>query len=474
MLIVNAEIAGRPSMGVRIEMGRIASLGELVPLPGEQVIDAEGGALLPGLHDHHIHLFALAAARQSVACGPPEVTDAAALAARLAGPGSGWLRGTGYHESVAGLLDAAVLDAWAPHRPVRIQHRGGRMWFLNSLALDHLLDRAPPPPGLEREGGRWTGRLFDEDAWLRGALGTAPPDLSDVGRSLAAFGITGVTDMSPANDAGTAALFAAAQASGVLPQRLLLGGALSLRQVASSDRLRVGAVKLHLHEAALPAMDEAIATARKAHEDGRVVAVHCVTEVELLFALAVLREAGVRMGDRIEHASVAPDYLADDLAQLGVQVVTQAAFVRARGDRYRADVDAADWPNLYRLRGWLARGVVLAGGSDAPFGPADPWEAMAAAVDRQTAAGKLLGPDETLTPEQALALYLADPVDLARQRQVMVGAVADLCLLDRGWAAARQRLHPRLVRMTMVAGSIVFNRVDEAPVERGFSAQAFA
>ena len=34
-----------------------------------------------------------------------------------------WLRGTGYHESVAGELDRHALDRWVPARPVRVQHR---------------------------------------------------------------------------------------------------------------------------------------------------------------------------------------------------------------------------------------------------------------------------------------------------------------------------------------------------------------
>ena len=65
---------------VRIAEGRIEGIAEqIAPRAGETALDAEGGALLPGLHDHHIHLLALAAALESVACGPPAVSDRAAL-----------------------------------------------------------------------------------------------------------------------------------------------------------------------------------------------------------------------------------------------------------------------------------------------------------------------------------------------------------------------------------------------------------
>ena len=77
MLIRRAEVEGL-IRDVRIAEGRIEVIAErIAPHPGEGMIDAEGGALFPGLHDHHIHLFALAAALGSVACGPPSVWIAA-------------------------------------------------------------------------------------------------------------------------------------------------------------------------------------------------------------------------------------------------------------------------------------------------------------------------------------------------------------------------------------------------------------
>ena len=129
MLIRNAEVHGHGRADLRIRAGRIASIGALAPEPGEPIIEARGGALLPGLHDHHIHLAALSAKRASVACGPPEVIDAETLARNLCkAPGNGWIRGVGYHESVLGSLpDAAALDRLIADRPVRIQHRSGRM-----------------------------------------------------------------------------------------------------------------------------------------------------------------------------------------------------------------------------------------------------------------------------------------------------------------------------------------------------------
>jgi predicted amidohydrolase YtcJ len=463
MLIRGAELEGGDRGDVRIERGKIIAIGALQRNGSEPVFEARGGLLLPGLHDHHIHVAALAASLTSISCGPPHVTDVEGLAAALRVPGSGWLRGVGYHESVAGMLDAAMLDRVAPDRPARVQHRGGRMWFLNSAALDLLLADHAPPPGLERIGGRYSGRLFEEDAWLKTALAGRPPCFAEVGAMLARVGVTGLTEISPANDAVIARHFATEHARGHLPQKVLLAGRPELSDADMSDGVRLGPVKLHLHEEALPALDDAMTFMRDAHDRGRAVAIHCATEVELVFALAALDEAGATEGDRIEHASVAPDSAVAEIARLGLAVVSQPHFIAERGDAYRADVTPADVPLLYRLRAFLDAGVTLAGGSDAPFGGTDPWASMAAAVSRRTRSGASIGPAEALSPEQALDLYLHAPETLDQRRRVEIGTPADLCLLDRSWDRARADLASVAVRATWIDGRLVFDRVDQPP-----------
>jgi predicted amidohydrolase YtcJ len=465
VLIRNAEIGGRGPLDLRIDGARIAEVGAgLARHAGELVHDARRGALLPGLHDHHIHLYALAAAEGSLACGPPALHGESELVAALrAQPGDGWLRGVGYHESVAGLPDRERLDAWLPTRPLRIQHRSGALWLLNTRALDALGVGAragdADPPGLERDAtGRATGRLVRGDAWLRTRLPDAAPPLAPVGAALARRGVTGVTDTGPDNDAALLARLCAAADAGALPQRLRVMGRPGLPTPAS-PRVARGAVKALLDEARLPGFDAFVAAIRAAHTEGRGLAVHCVTRAELVFALEAFRSAGARRGDRLEHASVAPPDLVALAAALPLAVVTQPHFVAERGDAYLRDVEPAERRWLYRARGWLAAGVPLAAGSDAPYGAADPWRAMAAAVARETAAGATLGADEALTPEQALALFTstADAPGGAA-RPVAAGAAADLCLLDRPWRDARERLFADDVAATWCAGRLVWDR----------------
>ena len=62
MLIQRAEVDGRV-IDLRIQGGRVREMGSRLSVrSGERVLDARAWALVPGLHDHHIHLLALAAA----------------------------------------------------------------------------------------------------------------------------------------------------------------------------------------------------------------------------------------------------------------------------------------------------------------------------------------------------------------------------------------------------------------------------
>ena len=453
MLIANAEIYGAGVADLRIENGKIAAIGRLAGRPGEENVDQGGAAVLPGLNDHHIHLMAYAAALDSVACGPPRVNTPEELIEALANatPNSrGWVRGIGYHESVAGDIDRRRLDAIRTDVPLRVQHRTGRLWMVNSAGLDRLAracDGELPPEG-ER------GRFFDQDEALRRLWDSGTPPVAAASRRLASFGVTGLTDLTPGNDTADASGFDRLRASGNLLQRIRVGGKPEMRHAPA------GPTKVHLHDSSLPDYDGLCRLIEGSHARGREVAMHCVTEAELVFALAAFRDAGTRCGDRIEHASVTPPVLLDQIRELGLLVVTQPQFVAERGDAYLRDLPDEEHAWLYRCRGFLDRGIPLAGGSDAPFGHADPWRAMRAAVERRTASGRSLGAREALSPEQALSLYLGSLEQPGRKRRIAVGAAADLCLLDRPWREARTLLRSACVSATIQAGRIVYRRTD--------------
>jgi predicted amidohydrolase YtcJ len=440
---------------VRISGGLVVDVAPAIRFArDDEVVDGAGGALLPGLHDHHVHLLALAATRRSVRLGPPEVVDAQGMAAALraadvALPADAWIRAVGYHDSVAGPLDRRHLDELVPQRPVRVQHRSGALWVLNAAALRAVGEDA---------GG--DGRLYGADRWLRDRIRQDdPPDLAAVGRELSAYGVTGVTDATPFSHREDLDLLAAACARGDLPQRVQVTGGPALAGADVPPGLEVGPVKVLLADHDLPALDDLEVWLRGAHRHGRSVAIHCVTREALVLALAAWDEAGARHGDRIEHGAVVDHELGRRVAGLGLTVVTQPGFVAERGDRYLVEVDADDRPHLWPCRSLLDAGVAVAASTDAPFGDPDPWRAIAAATTRRTTEGRTLGRHEAVDARTALFLLLGDLADPGGPpRRVRCGVAADLCLLDEPLDTALAHPDPEHVVLTLQGGAVVHQR----------------
>src|SRR5262249_59851515 len=139
----------------------------------------------------------------------------------------------------------------------------------------------------------------------------------------------------------------------------------------------------------------------RAAADGPV-AVHCLGATTLVGALAgfaaLPRALRARGPHRLEHVAECPPPLVRRIATLGLTVVTNPAFVRVRGDVYRAETDPAAWSWLYRARSPAAAGVPPASGSRAPLGPSSPWIGLASARARRTVSGALLGPRQRPRP----------------------------------------------------------------------------
>lgn len=413
-LLIDVEVEGL-RVDVRVLGGRVSEVGVCLARHDDEVVDGAGGALLPGLHDHHLHLLALAAARTSIDCrGGLDVLASA--------PGDGWVRGVGLEDSV----DRHVLDTVVAGRPVRVQHRSGSLWMLNTVALrlvEHVLDSTAD---VERDaGGSPTGRLWRYDDRLRPALPDAELDLEALGRELASFGITSVTDATPGLET-----FAGVER---LPQHVTF----------------LGRRKLLLRDHDLPPYDELCALIADRHREGLPVAVHCVTRESLLLTLAALDEVGRLPGDRIEHAAVVPPDVVERLR--GLRVVTQPGFLADRGDDYLRDVHPDDLAHLYPYAGLLAAGVDVVASSDAPYGPVDPWAVLRAARDRRTPSGAVVGVSERVAVRTALAGYLTDARGMPRR--VAPGAVGDLTLLTVGLAEAMVEPARERVRATWCSGS---------------------
>jgi predicted amidohydrolase YtcJ len=468
LLLKRVEVRGS-IVDVEIRDGLIHRIGSnLSASPDTRVADGGDGALIPGLHDHHTHLAALAAARDSVSVGPPVVTSASGLTQVLRSHDrtlerGQWLRATGYHESVAGDLDREALDRIVRDRPVRIQHRTGVRWTLNSAALLVVGADEATHPGVQRDSsGRPTGRLDRADDWLRAAIGGSTfPDLAAVGRTLGECGVTGVTDCTPYSTPDAPEAIAGAARRGQLPQRVVLTGHVDLLDAPLIDGVELGPVKVILEEADLPEFDHLTDTITRAHSAGRPVAIHLVTAAATAFALAAWRASGSRPGDRIEHGSVITTQMAELIAQLGLTVVTQPGFIAERGDQYLAEVDRGDIENLYRCASLQRLGIAVMGSTDAPYTQADPWAGIRAAMQRCTPAGAVIGKAESLSGSAALGLFTCDPLRPgAQQVELAAGSPADLCLLHLPLRDALGDPGAENVRATLRRGTLIGGNLD--------------
>jgi hypothetical protein len=454
---VNARVVtgdpARPCAGaMALVGGRIAAVGDEARAavgPRAAILDAGGATVLPGFIDAHVHLLALA--RQLAGVDLSGVRSSAELSAVLraadrALPPGAWLRAYGYDEHCLTERrhpDRELLDRVTRERPARIRHRTRHASVLNSAALGHVARRAPEllrAPGVERDArtGAPTGILYDLDGELTPLLPRPghhelARDIAHAGHRLLAAGVTAVDDAGATNGPEERALVGEALAAGMLRQRIrMLWGA--RRHGLPADPTVTG-VKLMLREDGEPDA-EFRDLLMEAHRRGLQVAVHAVEGTAIATALAAFEEALGRWPrphrHRLEHCALCPPPLMERIAALGLGVVVQPGFLHQAGEKYVADVAASERDWLYPLRSFLARGISVAGSSDAPVGPLEPLVAIAAAVGRRTVLGSTVGASESLSLDRALDLYGSGAARMTlgdHRGRIRIGAQADLVIL---------------------------------------------
>jgi len=158
----------------------------------------------------------------------------------------------------------------------------------------------------------------------------------------------------------------------------------------------------------------------------------------VLDVLERLQEQKPRMDPRfaIEHYGYATDGLNRRVALLGAVVSANPFYLYDLGDKY-AEVglgyDRA--ARIAPLGGLVRRGVPVALHSDFAMAPASPFMLAWTAVTRQTQSGKVFGPEERLTLDEAIkgvtinAAYVLRLED--RLGSIESGKLADFTILDK-------------------------------------------
>jgi len=244
---------------------------------------------------------------------------------------------------------------------------------------------------------------------------------------------------------------------------------LGLRTGFGDDRLRLGPVKVFSdgsligHTAAMcsdfsdePGVrgylqddaDALVDTIISAHRSGWRVATHAIGDAAIDLVLDAYERCvrdhprmgwGGRPGNlaprhRIEHFGVARPDQVERAAHLGVVPVPQGRFVGEIGDGMRRALgpQRSEW--AYRHASLLAAGLVVPGSSDRPVVDGRPMLGIHDMVNRRTASGDLLGPDEVISAHDALRAYTYGSAYASyeedRKGWIGPGTLADLAVLS--------------------------------------------
>lgn len=459
--------------------------------PGEtadgDVVDAGGRTLLPGLIDAHGHVMGLGfMALQTDLSDTTSIDQALAKVASDAAamPERAWIVGRGWNQVRWGLdrfptaeeLDIAVAD-----RPVWLARVDGHAGWANSSALkaSGITAKTPDPAGgrIERDAnGKPTGVLIDTAMTLVEKKLPVPTEAENVAaletalQIIASVGLTGVHDAGI--DRATWGLYEQFAKNGKLTARIsaMADGADTLRVIAPKgptgwlygDRLALNTVKL-LADGALgsrgaamlePYSDDPENTGLMIMEGAQLrnliasasmrgfqVNIHAIGDKanrEVLNAFADIQKMGQPLvRPSIEHAQIlAPDDIGR-FAKLGVIASIQPT--HATSDKAMAE----DRVGPERIKGGYAwktlvnSGARIAGGSDFPVEPANPFYGLHAAVTRQDRDGqppKGWYANEAMTLQQAFAAFTTGAA-YAGQQERSVGTLtpgkwADFILID--------------------------------------------
>lgn len=489
---------------VRLRDGVVVGIGHGLASQGDEVLEAAGAFLVPGLWDAHAHLD-LEAARASRldTTATRSAEEALEIVARalheLPAAGPRTVQGFGHRLSAWPRVPTiAELDAITGEVPTVLISGDVHSGWINSAALRilGLPGVVPGDPGEPMREDPWFA-LLDRLDEIPGTRRLRESGYRRVLERAVADGITGVVDMSWAPDpqdwprrlralTAEAPLLTPRIRSAVyregLDQRIeaglrtgdpLPGSPLGAdgQPLLTQGPLKViadgsmGTASAHMrdpypaalgleHACGVANIDrqELTALMTRARDAGYEAAIHAIGDAAVDDVAAAFTTSGA--AGRLEHAQLlpadaaAPGGALTRLVDRGVELSVQPAHLI---DDW-AVVERV-WPGLqgrtYAFADMVRAGGLLHLGSDAPVAPLDPWLAMSAAVGRRTPDGRVWSPEQCLSAEEALAASVdgAGPVG--------VGSRGDLVLLaDDPLAMGAEDLAGVRPVATVIAGCV--------------------
>ena len=106
---------------------------------------------------------------------------------------------------------------------------------------------------------------------------------------------------------------------------------------------------------------------------------------------------------RIAHCTLVNRELLERIKNLGVVVLPFSTYIWEHGDKMETYGERISW--MFPHRSFLDYGIPVGGSSDNPCATQDVLTGLQAMVTRTSSEGKLLGPEQRITLEEALRIY---------------------------------------------------------------------
>ncbi|MEM6545550.1 MAG: amidohydrolase [Pseudomonadota bacterium] len=485
-------------------------------------INGRGLVLLPGLIDAHGHVAALGVTLDSAdLTGAQSETEAAERLREVKVTSKrSWVYGGGWNQTLwdSGEFPSRTsLDKIIADQPVVLTRVDHHALWVNSFALEAagITDETPDPAGgviVRDANGVATGVLIDNAMNLVNDAAPEPTLLSkrrEIMRStryLASIGITAV------HDAGATAIeldaYESLLSDGDLPIRVY--AMLRIADPAIQRKLELGpwedearmysarSVKIYT-DGALGSRGAALLEdysdepgnrgyllneeadlaelMLNALNQGYQLNVHAIGDrantlvLDKFEALNQDSESRLRR-HRIEHAQVLQLSDINRFRDLGVIASIQPTHATSDKNMAGDRLGEARLEGAYLWKTLLKAGARLAGGSDFPVEPPNPFYGLHAAVTREDRNGDPLGgwrPNERLTRIEALSLFTTDAAYAGHAEdflgQLAPGYAADFILVrDDYFEVPERNIWRNEVEATVVGGALV-HKTEASPLQ---------
>ena len=509
-----------------VAVGTDAEVGPLAGSQ-TRVVDLQGRTMTPGFYAAHDHFpgSGRVAVTQVDLNSPPigaiENMDelVAALGDRARDlPEGQWISGRGYDDTLLAEQrhpTRADLDRASTTHPIYISHTSGHLGVANSLALElaGVTRNTPNPEGGVVRKDPDTGEpdgVFEESGGMVSRL--VPPPTPD--QTMESYRVAvqdyvedGVTTAVIAGGGrGTLAGLQRARDAGILTFRIITmmsrgspgqptaaetGGIIS---GFGDTHLKIGAIKIiqdgsnqgytgyftepyHTPFKGDPdyrgyprrSRDDLVTMVKELHEAGYQIAIHANGDAAIDDVLYAFREAQREFPrrdarHRIEHCQMVRRDQLDAIAELNLSPSFFVGHVYYWGDRHRDIFMGPDRAaGISALRSSIDRGIRFTVHDDTPVTPVNPLQLVWVGVNRLTKSNQVLGPDERITPLEALRTVTIDAAwqnfEEGIKGSIAPGKLADFVVLsDNPLTVDPTEIRDITVLETIVGGKTVYER----------------